>query len=155
MFLYSARASIDCILHHSQPTQRNSQRLGVEIPSLHHIQRLCTIPTLYQPHTPQPKNKPNLHRNQPRRCANSECSHGPQLPSGCNIALRDLLHRGIAPKPRRRICSLAGGGRDKALEEAAVALFTEDYGGAVKEPAHAWLASFTVINSVAGFSNLF
>ena len=77
----------------------------------------------------------------------AKCAHSAELLPGGDVGLCKLLERGIARETDSRVGSLAGSGRDKALEEAANALLLRNDSGTVEEPTHTRVGRLSVVDA--------
>lgn len=131
LFLYSARASIDCILREIISATKHNSLSNSDSPSLDRIQR-----------------HRHVDGDDAGQGADAEGADGAQLLAGRHVRLRRLFERRIRAEARRRVGRLPRRRRHEALEEAADALFARDDSTAVQEAAHARLAGLAVVDAV-------
>lgn len=114
------------------PQRTPIQLLGLQTlhPRLDCIQRLC-----------------HQHRHQPRRSTDTKRRCGGELLAGRHVGLGGLAEEVVRAEAYGAVGGLAGGGGDKAGEEACDASLGVDDGDGVEEAAHAWDSAFAVVDS--------
>jgi hypothetical protein len=90
----------------------------------------------------------NIHSDNTSHTTNGKGTQRSQLLTRRNIALSKLLQSGVGRESSRRIGSLSGRSRYKALEETLNTSFLPDDLATVQETAHARLLGLAVVNQL-------
>jgi len=154
LFLYSFRASIDCILCPVSEASSTQSLSKSPVPGFDGIQGLRDVSIELTPSAEVAWrgdtfgfSASHAHCDESCHSSDAERADRPQLLARCDIPLCELLQGCVTPESGRRIGRLPCRGGHEALEETPYAALSENDGGAVKEAAHTGIRRLAIVDA--------